>query len=29
MSWEKIKFSEINTSEGDLEDVFLKVTKGL
>ena len=25
----KIKFSEINTSEGDLEDVFLKVTKGL
>ena len=24
----KIKFSEINTSEGDLEDVFLKVTKG-
>ena len=24
----KINFSEINTSEGDLEDVFLKVTKG-
>ena len=25
----EIKFSEINTFEGDLEDVFLKVTKGL
>ena len=25
----KINFSEINTSEGDLEDVFLKVTKGM
>ena len=25
----KINFSEINTSEGDLEDVFLKVTRGL
>ena len=24
----EISFSEINTSEGDLEDVFLKVTKG-
>ena len=24
----EINFSEINTSEGDLEDVFLKVTKG-
>jgi len=24
----KVNFSEINTSEGDLEDVFLKVTKG-